>query len=151
MISGVASQSINDVFSATYDNYRVIVTGLPSTGAQLQFRYRVAGSDNSTASSYVRQRLNGNNTTISGFRDTTTMFLLGFWNTTLVNTISMDIYNPFPATPTGLHADTLTSSDSAQFQINFGTHNQSTSYTGFTIFPDAGTITGLVQVFGYNK
>jgi hypothetical protein len=149
--TSASAVSLNNVFSSTYDNYRIVVTGLPSTAAQFQFRYRVSSSDDSTTNAYVRQRTNSNNTTISGFRDTTTMYLLGYWNTTLVNTISMDVYNPFLATSTGLYATALTSSDGAQSQLNLATHNQNTSYTGFTIFPDAGTITGTISVYGYNK
>jgi hypothetical protein len=131
--TSASAVSLNNVFSSTYDNYRV------------------SSSDDSTTNAYVRQRTNSNNTTISGFRDTTTMYLLGYWNTTLVNTISMDVYNPFLATSTGLYATALTSSDGAQSQLNLATHNQNTSYTGFTIFPDAGTITGTISVYGYNK
>jgi hypothetical protein len=55
------------------------------------------------------------------------------------------------ATSTGLYATALTSSDGAQSQLNLATHNHNTSYTGFTIFPDAGTITGTISVYGYNK
>jgi DNA-directed RNA polymerase specialized sigma54-like protein len=32
-----------------------------------------------------------------------------------------------------------------------GTHTLDTAYTGFTIFPASGTLSGTVSVYGYNK
>ena len=48
--TAVASQSINDVFSATYDFYRIIgnLTG-SAAAADLSFRLRVSGADNSSS------------------------------------------------------------------------------------------------------
>ena len=43
--SAVASQSINDVFSTTYDNYFIVANILPSTNLSLQLRLRASGSD----------------------------------------------------------------------------------------------------------
>jgi len=48
--SAVASQSINDVFSATYDNYVLLINYLTSTTANQTWRLRVSGTDNSAAS-----------------------------------------------------------------------------------------------------
>jgi hypothetical protein len=56
--SGVASQSINDVFSTTYDNYLVLVEGVGSgASSDLNFRLRVGGADASGATDYVRPAL----------------------------------------------------------------------------------------------
>jgi hypothetical protein len=35
--------------------------------------------------------------------------------------------------------------------LSDGKFNATTSFTGFTIIPGAGNISGTVQVFGYNK
>jgi hypothetical protein len=32
-----------------------------------------------------------------------------------------------------------------------GNHGGSTSFTGFTLFPSSGNITGTIQVYGYKK
>ena len=51
--SGVASQSINDVFSATYTNYRICWEGVGTTSQNdLNLRARVSGSDNSSSNYY---------------------------------------------------------------------------------------------------
>ena len=48
--SAVASQSVNDVFSATYDNYKIIlnIDSTSSASYDLVLRLRVGGSDLST-------------------------------------------------------------------------------------------------------
>jgi len=47
--SAVASQSVNDVFSTTYDHYKILVTLTNTVGEGVIFRYRVSGADNSTS------------------------------------------------------------------------------------------------------
>jgi hypothetical protein len=149
--SGVASQSVNDVFSATYENYRILVTGVSSAGGNLQARLRVGGADNSTASSYVHQSLTGNSTTVAAARGTANFWNFGNINTTLVNGFSIDLYNPFLASATGYNCYDLRSDSGAFIQLTNGTHNQTVSYTGFTLIAETGNITGNVSVYGYNK
>jgi hypothetical protein len=149
--SAVASQSVNDVFSAIYDNYKIIVTGLISSVEGMNMRLRASGTDNSTASSYVRQTLNATSTTLVGGRATSNLWELGGWDSTLVNTLVIDLFNPFAASATGFSVDLLRSTSGAYIQIANGTHNQTVSYDGFTLIPGAGTITGSVSVYGYSK
>ena len=111
---------------------------------------RVSGSDNSTASSYVIQRLVSESTSVSTSRITDTSFDLGALDTTLVNAIEIDLINPFAATPTGIFYRTLRST-SGGFSYNAsGTHNQSVSYDSFT-FLCSNNMTGNVRVYGYNQ
>jgi hypothetical protein len=148
--SGVSSQSINDVFSATYDNYRIIVTGVSVSGPALGARLRVGGTDNSTASSYVIQTLLANSTGVSGSRVTDSQWFFGNMGISLVNGYCIDLFDPFKASATGF-SSFLSRSDSGAFlQIHSGTHNQTVSYTGFTLLPGS-SITGSVSVYGYNK
>ena len=52
--SGVTSQSLNNVFSATYRNYRVVIDYVPATTSGVfSLRMRASGADNST-SNYQR-------------------------------------------------------------------------------------------------
>ena len=54
--------SLNDVFSTTYDNYRIIFRSTTSTTGQIKLRLRVSGSDNTT-SNYSDVTFLVNNTT----------------------------------------------------------------------------------------
>jgi hypothetical protein len=149
--SGVASQSVNDVFSASYDNYAIVVSAVFSNAGSINMRLRVSGSDNSTANAYVRQVVEANNTSVTTSRSTSTTWPLGGFGTALVNLNIIDITNPFLASATGIFSRNERSLDSAVLHITAGTHNQTTSYTGFTIYPDAGTMTGSVRTYGYNQ
>jgi hypothetical protein len=149
--SAVASQSINDVFSTTYDNYKFIINATSSGNAAIQLRYRVAGADNSTASSYISQAIYADNTPVASGRLTSDKATLGDFATTFKNTISGEIFDPFLTVPTRIQTFNNWSLNNASWQSYMGFHNQSTSYTGFTIYPASGTITGSISVFAYAK
>jgi hypothetical protein len=111
----------------------------------------VAGADNSTASSYITQALYADNTPPASGRLTSDKTNIGDLQTTFKNTVSGEIFDPFLTVPTRIQTFNNWSLNNATWQSHMGFHNQSTSYTGFTIFPASGTITGTVSVYGYNK
>jgi len=140
--SAVASQSFNDVFSSTYDNYRVIATGSVSS-TRPAFRLRVSGSD-ATGSNYeIGFSANSGITTT-----TTTSFIpidgaAQWW-------ISFDLLSPFATAETRMLS--LAGNATSTFRLSVLRHNLSTSYTGITILPEgAGTLTGAMSIYGYNK
>ena len=160
--SGVAGQSINDVFSATYDSYRIIVDayGTVAGANLLSFRIRVSGSDISTNSYTTNSKFNysGTATTFdlaSGSAATSLMELAylpansGDGRTTM----ALDIHNPFTAFPTTIHGTGTGTRATIALTGAYitGQIPTLTSYTGFTIFPGSGTITGRLSVYGYNK
>lgn len=147
-VSAVSSQSFNNVFSATYDNYKIIITGVSSSGASMVVRLRAAGSDNSTANSYVRQIIDGNNTTVAGSRATSTSWDMAGIASSLVNAYFIEMVNPFKASATGYVCSTIRADSGAFFNPSNGTHNQTVSYDGFTILPTA-TFTGSISIYGY--
>lgn len=152
--SAVASQSINDVFSATYDNYRVVCNVQPSGTPDLQMRYRVAGADNST-SNYNYEgfvaRTNNTSTSVSSTTNST-IHVIGGINNGNANAFAIEVYQPFNADFTK-HSVLGHQHDSTSYIATFrgGVFAATTSFTGFTIFPSAGTITGSLSVYGYNK
>jgi hypothetical protein len=155
-MSAVASQSVNDVFSATYKNYRIVfnLTGSSASSAELRFRVRVSGTD--LSSSY------GGSNKFMAF-NTTTTFDVATSPTDRVNlgyvpngtdgryTGTIDIMNPFELQRTGITGIATGTNTGAYrgFGINGAVVDNATSYTGFSIFPTAGNLTGTVQVFGY--
>ena len=149
--SGVSSQSINDVFSATYTDYRILINFVASADNQLHLRLRVGGSDNSTASSYLTQEGVSSGAATAFNRTTADRLYLGN-SRTIRRSLVLDLANPF---------ETLqTTGSSVQVYFDGGNaaagsygyqHTQTVSYTGFTLIPASGTVTGSASVFGYNK
>jgi hypothetical protein len=66
--SGVASQAINSVFSATYINYRIVMNIVGSTASNIRFKMRVAGTDNSGSYYWI---YTGNRDDGSGYAQST--------------------------------------------------------------------------------
>jgi hypothetical protein len=151
--SAVASQSINSVFSSTYDNYKIIFVGSASTTISMNFRLRVSGVD-ASGSNYIRQRIFGTSTTVSAARATGTSYFPGdleFDPTTQI----FELLNPAKASKTGFITQSLSIQTSAGTQTDLvltaGQHDLSTAYDGFSLIASSGTITGTVSVYGYNK
>ena len=154
--SGVSSQSINDVFSATYDNYRIVLEiNATSLNTGVNLRLRVGGVDNSS-SEYLNNRLffEAANVTSTGASTTTVSFTsIAEHSQTVGNTtVSYDVFSPFATRITNIHGvGNYRYSGQYYGFIKTGQTSVTTSFTGFTVIPAAGTITGNVSVYGYNK
>ena len=147
--TAVTSLSLNGVFSATYDNYMVSMRLTASTGSDIQYRLRAAGSDNSTANSYTLQTLYAESTTVAAGRATGTYGrIITAYGTQRAGTNVM-FYGPYLAQPTASRNTGASDSASAYIVEYAVTHNQSTSYDGFTLVPSlSANITGALQVYG---
>ena len=147
--TGVGSVSIDNVFSSTYDNYRILMKGVGSTIMSPGFRLRSGGSDNATANSYVYQRVIFDNTTSSLARGSDTKGDFASFNTTLLNSAYFDIFDPFLASATSYYSQNCSSQDGARMRFYTGTHNQTVSYDGISILASTGTMTGTIYIYGY--
>jgi hypothetical protein len=150
-LTATSLENFNDVFSSTYDNYRILIRIIASTSTNTQIRLRVGGVDNSTANSYVTQNLLANSTTVSASRNTDTSGQLMGVETNLLTLGLIDISQPFLASPTGWYTLNMLPISNASLRNWAGTHNQTISYDGFTIFPASGNITGQISIYGYAK
>ena len=148
MLSGVSSQSVNSVFSATYLNYLITLKNSPigSTGL-FHLRLRASGSDSSASYGFYVRRYNYANTTDVLFSSASgSECRLGNANGAETSA-TIFITNPNVAVPTSFITATTTSDLTTQGGCY---HNVSTSYDGFTLtFPSNSN--GEVSVYGYNK
>jgi hypothetical protein len=153
--SGCSSVSLNDVFSATYDNYRILmpITGLVAD-ATITARLRVSGADNSN-SAYTTVLVSGNGAAASSTSTSTTSFDLSSVDgptSAFRYVISFDIFRPQKVDRT-LFIGTVGSFTSAGASVVssiWGSQENSTSFDGLTILSSAN-ITGSVSVYGYTN
>ena len=151
-----SAHNVNDVFSATYDNYLiwVTVTGA-SDGDFVNMRLRVSGSDNSSTNYYWSNVYNQAATTaVSGEGATAaTSFRLGYMENGITNfNTFMNISGPFLTTNTIMSYDhNRYNTNNSTNQKGSGSLNVTTSYTGFTVLAATGNITGKVRVYGYQN
>ncbi len=148
--SAASTVSVNGCFSSQYTNYMVVMDyDASSASANLHIRLRVSGSDNSTASAYVLQKLTMNNTTVAGVRTTSNQWeTIGTFANVSTNSFKMNVYRPFLADTTSFDSHSSDSFGSAYTIIGNGTHNQNTSYDGFTFISSIGTLSGSIYVYG---
>ena len=152
--SAVSSVSLNDVFSATYNNYLVLLALSGSTTDDVNMRMRVSGSDNSSTN-YTRSSIFQNSTTISGqlISSETSFRGIAQMRSGQENFSQFTVINPFASQHTTLIQDSTDQVGTANLTQTRRMHTMTvtTSYTGFTVIAASGNITGSVSVYGYNK
>lgn len=143
------SLSLNYVFSSLYDNYMISTGLVGSTDLFLNFRLRLNGTDNST-NNYNYQDLNTNNTTVQTAR--TLLVSSGVFAGTSATGRSLStayIYSPALAKRTVFRRTGMSGESGARTSDTSNIHELSVAYDGFTIYPNTGTMTGIITIYGY--
>jgi hypothetical protein len=148
--TAVSSVTVDNVFSATYRNYKILISYTTSAVASIGFRVRTGGSSISTTT-YNLQRLTADSTSLSATRSSSQTSFTAFVTSANVAAAEMTIYEPFIATPTNFTVFTALN-DSAytapEMVFRSGNNSNSTSYDGFELFVSSGTMTGTYAVYG---
>ena len=147
--SAVSSVAVTSAFSTTYDNYKIMVSGgVASTSGAIGLKL------GSTTTGYYFSgynvgwtgTLNGN-----GTGNGSEFSSVGHGNTAIL-TLNLELVNPFLADETMLYATKIDASTGGSTNMVNGFLNNQTSYTGFTLTPASGTLTGgTIYVYGYAK
>lgn len=150
--SGVASQSVNDVFTATYRNYKIILNVNGSIDATAcRMKLRASGTDSSvsyyfgfaqTTSAGTVAGSNGNNFSswlLTNIRN----------NAAARNVADVTLYSPQLAIATNFtNTGSFDNGTIVAGIAGGGTHDVATAYDGFTLLASSGNITGVVYVYG---
>jgi hypothetical protein len=143
--SAVASVSVTNAYSADYEAYKIIITGGVAS-ATCDLGIINTGSTASYAYGYIVVNYSTGAITAVNSASAASMAHIGSGATGTLRA-NFDVLNPFLAKPTSFNANiaSLNNAGSAN-----GIHTLSTSYTGFTITPSTGTLTGgTIYVYGY--
>ena len=142
--SGVSSVTVTDAFSATYENYKVIVSGGVGSAGAAPLAVRLGATV--TGYDYNQIYMLYGSSTITGFGSTNQAQWLTGKTTTDNLDLNIDLRCPFVA-----KATTFAGTHSIGFPLlSFGQLVNTTSYTDLVIFPNTGTITGgTIYVYGY--
>jgi hypothetical protein len=146
--SAVASVQVTGAFSATYDNYRILISdGVGSTNQNLNLTLGATV----TGYSYNNLNMTYDSTTVTGSNGnaTTSWVRVGRGDTNNLDA-EIEIKSPFLAKRTTAQWRNATSQAVSLWNVGGGFLDNATSYTAFTITPSAGTITGgIIRVYGY--
>lgn len=153
--SAVTSVSVNNCFSSTYRNYRIVIGELShSTTSVNRIRMRVGGVDNSaTAWDYAYRGIYATGAATDNTNTTQTGLYVGDTNSTVtgVSSFSFDVYSPYMAQRTIFMGQILNLYTAFFSENGGGVHNVTSSFDGFTLYTSAGTISGNYQVYGYRQ
>ena len=142
------SVTVSSAFSATYDNYRITISGgLASASGDMSLQLNgITGSVYQTVGYYITYGV----ATIVAFAPAVgTSFLLGHVDTTQYAT-TFDLISP-NLTKQKFVIGQNGSSTTALYFTN-GKCTSTSAATGFTITPSSGTITGgTIRVYGYRN
>ncbi len=147
--SAVSSQSVNDVFSATYKNYLVVVSLTSSASTGLNFRVRASGTDLSTSTyrmAHSRQDPTSFNFNVFGGNPGSQ---ISGPDAKTGNVIYVRFGLPYEAQNTQI----LIEGDGVSYRnVRGGGYVDNTSvYDGFTVYPSSSTFTGIVSTYAYKE
>jgi hypothetical protein len=146
--------SVNNCFSATYLNYKVVFSNLVSGDASaVRLRMRAGGSDDTNSLySFIN---NGQDTTTGstlnlGVGNNSAFFKLSDTNNFANGmSVSLDFFSPQAAKNTHYGPGIFWNSEIDYAGVIAGVHKSTTSFDGFTIYPATSTLAGSYKVYGY--
>ena len=164
-LSSTSEFNLNGIFSADYENYLMVCSGLGVTGSAGYFSIRLKNSGGNATSNYVASCINWQENAVSGVQRSE-----GSWRLNLrrasyaatsaehTPTIQMNIYAPFLAQVTKVNGLSHYRDDNnSQFYTEYmaGHNTNTTSYTDLNFVADNSqnvftTVTKLT-VYGYQK
>jgi hypothetical protein len=146
---GVSSVTFSDVFSADYDNYLITMSGgTGSANASISFQFITSTTGYYGFMSYgdaTTSTING-----AGRNNQAQMNWIGGHTAGQATFASVQVMGPFKAAYTRFSNGIYQSGNA--YGTMQGEHRVATSYTGFTLSPDAGTLSGgIIRVYGYRN
>jgi len=148
--TAVTSVNVTSAFSATYDNYRIFVSG-GTASASTDISLKLGAS--ATGYYLGRTAIVYSNTTSSNSsaNNASAWDGIGRGATSGLN-IGVDLLSPFLAKTTVIQGHTVNQDVNGAAGASAGWHNSSVSYSDFTIATGGTTLTGgTIRVYGYQN
>jgi hypothetical protein len=148
--SAVSSVSIDNCFSATYENYLLFVRMDPTDNINIEMRLRASGSDITTAAynwSRIGQQYN-NVANLAAATDATLWQFTSTTSTTRESVSHLNFHSPFATKNTGFTSNMAADHFAGVYN---GMFYNTASADGFTIIASSGTLTGNLRVYGYKN
>lgn len=152
------TNNISNVFSSTYDSYRVVISDLnsaTSTTRLVTLRFRTTSDDTGANYFWSAYGFYGTTAFNGGASGSTYSEIISLADSTNDGAaVAFDVHNP------NLAKATVFSGHSIGYQSNVTNHasrliaggvNTSTQYTGFSIIGTTDALSGTVRVYGYRN
>lgn len=149
--TGVTAISLNSVFTSSYKNYRIVINLTSNNALSCLMRMRASGADVTTAT-YNQAGYSSSGSTLSAFNATALTYVILFDTYVGIDTgASYDIFKPQLSAQTTLAGVAIgVPGGTVKSQATNFYHSVAAAYDGFSLITNStNTITGTVQVFGY--
>lgn len=148
--TAVSSIAVTSVFSSTYDNYKIMISGGTSSANNVLY-LQLGSTVTGYYAGYTRVNYGTGAASLVSDNNGTNFTRIGASNTNGIHS-NFDILAPNLAKNTfvgGFFIDNATASSGGSFG---GFLNDTTAYTGFTILMNTGNLTGgTIRVYGYKN
>ena len=147
--TGVSTVAVTSAFSSDYDNYRIVIT-TNSGSTDAAFFLRLTGSSTAYYYSNLQNNFGGSNGTDKA--ENATGWRIGSNDGTNGTYAILDVMRPNLAQVSFMSFNGIYGDTGGTSWYGGGMHNVASAYTGFEIYPNAGTFTGgTIRVYGYQK
>jgi hypothetical protein len=143
--TAVSSVTVTAAFSATYENYKIVIAG--GAGSGTNYLTLQLGSTATGYNSALNSVIYATGTGLIASTSNGSSYGQAGWLTTDFLSMNVDLMNPFLSKQTLICGGFAGSSVAGSMA---GVQTSNTSFTSFTITPLAGTMTGgTIYVYGY--
>ncbi len=145
--------NVDNVFSNNFTNYRIVIDATCSNSSftTILFQFRAGGSTVSSALYFGHEMYRTNTAFNSGYLSSSTSAACGYW-ADVISATSMDIFRPYMSTYTTAMFDSTGYGNANNIKTSSSIYyGGTTSFDGFRIFPNTGTVTGSLRVYGYRN
>ena len=144
--SAVSSVSVTGAFSATYENYKILISGGVGSGANIILRLQLGSVTTGYYSNFIYAAYSGGAVSSVANNNGANFNYMGEADATSINA-NIDLNSPFLTEQKMISA---TYYDSASTGRTQGVCADANSQTAFTIITSTGTLTGgTIYVYGY--
>jgi hypothetical protein len=146
--TGVSSVTVTSAFSATYDNYKIIVSG-GNASADGDIKLTLGATASGYFQALIYSAFSGPGVTSAVVNNGASWQYAGSHRTT-TNSLNCELFNPFNTDETLVNGVYVGAKNGSVSGNASGFLDNSTSYTAFTLTASSGTLTGgTIYVYGY--
>lgn len=150
--AGVASVTVTDAFSAEFDSYKIVVSGVRNTSTQADIQFRLNNASTGYYGAFHYVNVSTNAFAVASNVNAAQWSWVGSTGnpTGWLGSLVCDVINPFLTGFTQIAASPIYYSLlSGNFQ---GVQDSNVSHTGFILIAGGGTLTGgTIRVYGYRN
>ena len=149
--TSVASQTVTDCFSSSFNHYRIVISLRSSAGGVVSARFGVSGTPTTTNYYWGGISRSTANTTVTGTNgsNVSSIQLSNDISGTASSICVIDVASPNEALRTSFISQSQ--SISQLYNLASGYQDSASQFTDFVMLPATGNISGKVSVYGYNQ